>query len=215
MTIACLAFLMPSSAGALTSCKAMIDRKTGAVLISGTGLQAGTLRWGDSPGSESQPFFDADTCAVGGKLEKCHIADPDESSLTANTPPANCRICVSDGDGSSSCCARVWRCTPGTRGCVSVAGEPLEIADGTSGASFVQCPDGFSVTGGGGLHNRLEFTPGDPFPIVTNFRLPLSASLPSQDGRSWECRGGDNDSGAESTLVCWARCCQMPSMPFP
>lgn len=111
-TIAGAILFAGSPAGAITNCKAKVDKRTGLIKVSGTGADASTLKWGNAPGTEINPFFDP-VCvnATTLKATNCTLADP--LLLASKSPPPECTLYLNDVNGPCS----VWipGCVPGVR----------------------------------------------------------------------------------------------------
>jgi hypothetical protein len=97
---------------AVERCTAKVNAKTGAIEVSGAGVEGSPL-WSTTAGSsDARAFFDAATCVSGAKLKRCHLGSPGTES--ARTAPAGCLVHVTD-DGPTPCIARISACTPGLR----------------------------------------------------------------------------------------------------
>jgi len=117
LTTGILLLLGATGAHAVDKCRVSVDKRTGVLSVSATGV-SGTLLWGATMGAEAKVFFNATTCSVGGNARRCQIADP--MTLDAKTPPAGCTIYLDDA--GAPCSAWIRGCTPGPREGTSTTG---------------------------------------------------------------------------------------------
>jgi hypothetical protein len=171
--------LCATSALAVDNCKVKVDKKTGLLLVSASGV-SGTLLWGSTDGAATMPFFNAATCVTADKASKCEIADP--ATLAAKTPPSGCTLYLDD-DGAP-CSAWIAGCTPGERspsGCVrDPAASPrfVDNGDGTvsdrttclmwekktgTAGTYANCPGGASCASEHDVRNLYGWTVGSPY----------------------------------------------------
>lgn len=159
-----------STAGAITSCKVVVDKPTGVILAFARGV-SGPLFWGESPGAETNSFFNGGTCTVGTKAKRCELADP--LTLAAKTPPAACTLYLDDG--VAPCSAWIPGCSPAVRSnhapvvrdangvligtLVDLNGGPLVIRN--EGGTKVYLYVDNSGNGFGGYGGVLHYTSSD------------------------------------------------------
>jgi hypothetical protein len=103
-----------SSAHAIDKCKVKVDKRTGVILASATGV-GGPLTWGEASGQEVNNFFNSGTCVVGDKAKGCQLGDP--NTLASKTAPAGCTLYLDDG--ATPCSAWIPGCSPGVRSAVT------------------------------------------------------------------------------------------------
>lgn len=110
LVAAALACSTVSTAHAIDSCRAKIDKRSGVILVDATNVQ-GPLLWGGQAGQETSAMFNAGTCVAAGKAKKCQLADP--LTVASKTPPSGCSLYLDDG--TAACSAWIPGCTPGSR----------------------------------------------------------------------------------------------------
>ncbi len=200
--------LCAANAHAIDKCKVKVDKRTGVLVVSATGV-SGTPLWGDAEGAETESFFNAGSCIDGTKAKKCQIADP--TTLASETPPADCRLYLDDG--SAACVVRVPGCTPGERSSAVCVPDPsaslryVDNGDGTvsdkttclmweqktgTAAGYNpanECPDGPNC---GDLHdtnNLYAWSTGSPYnpdgPAFFNFLAGLNGPSPFAGHDDW------------------------------
>lgn len=126
MVSALAALLSPPRADALDKCAAKINAKDGTILVSAKNV-SGTLLWGWTATTQTQPFFNAATCVSGGSASKCMQGDV--GTLLAITPPPDCTLQLKDSSGT--CTALVKKCSPGKRVQVTFPVRFIDNGDGT------------------------------------------------------------------------------------
>jgi len=109
--VAAALLLGGAPAAAVGKCKAKVDKKTGAILVSATDVANNPL-WGEEAGLVVKGFANTVDCFTKGKLKACRLGTP--GSLAEATPPVGCTIFLAD-DGPDACSARVPGCTVGIR----------------------------------------------------------------------------------------------------
>lgn len=146
----------PDAAQAVNACKAKVDKKDGAILVSGRDA-TGTLTWGGAAGQETNAFDNAASCvdAGSGKAKNCTLGAI--GSPERITPPELCTIYLADG-GANDCAAFIQGCTPGLRSApsgsvptilyASCTGTLSAAAGGASSACTATCPAGSIIIGG-------------------------------------------------------------------
>jgi hypothetical protein len=133
------AALAAAPAGAVDSCKATIDKKTGEVLVSAKGV-AGTPLWaGGDVDDPANPFPDLVDCGGGGKLKKCHLGAP--GSEAARRAPASCVVRLRDDQGV--CAARI-------PGCVAISTLWAKVRNYAGGLDLYHGIGALSVDTSGG-----------------------------------------------------------------
>ncbi len=157
--------LWASPAVAADNCKAKVDKKSGLIEISASNVDANPV-WGAVATAIETPFHDAVSCATGGKLKKCHLADPDTQA--AKTPPAGCTVFVSD-DSVQTCAVFIRGCTPQPRETAPDGVVQIDQARALAGGVTEGDTPGFPVTiseaGSYRLTGELDVTSvGDPNP---------------------------------------------------
>jgi hypothetical protein len=187
-----VAAFAPSPAAAIDSCKVRIDKKTGVVSMSATGL-SGLIAWRDSASDDYQTFHLPGCTVDGANVSGCPLYDP--ATTTARIPPPSCEVCIGDASGID-CCARLKNCTPGARDCQIVT-QQVPVAASSAEALTVSCPAGYKATGGGG-----------ELGVFFGF-YPLGRSLSSDDAASWTCYAA-NSEPISGTLRCRVSCCRLP-----
>jgi hypothetical protein len=118
---------------ALDKCKATIKGGDGTIEVSANNVQ-GSLQWGDSPGQETNSFFNLGSCVAGGAAKKCIFGDV--GTLARITPPPGCTVFLSDGV-SPTCSAYIQRCTPGAR---TTTASGTYTPTWTTGSGFTAAP---------------------------------------------------------------------------
>jgi hypothetical protein len=192
VTAVLAACLLPGPAAAVDSCKARVDKKTGLVTVSATGL-SGLIAWRDSASEDLQNFFINGCTIDGDSVSGCPLYDP--ATPEAKVPPPSCEVCVADS-GGTECCTRLKGCTPGMRDCQVVTAQ-APVAASSAASLTASCPAGYKATGGGGdLGVFLGF-------------YPLDRNLSASDASGWTCRA-HNDEAIAGTITCRASCCRMP-----
>ena len=106
----CAFVATPWSAGAVVSCKARVDGKDGAILVSARDVR-GPLSWGTSASSITNPFVPP-SCVANGVAHHCRLGA--RGSARAVTPPAGCTLYLADEAGTVAC-PSIKGCTPGGR----------------------------------------------------------------------------------------------------
>jgi len=96
-----------STAQAITKCNAAVNKKTGAIEVSASGVE-GSPVWGLGVESTEAPFFNLGECFDGDKLKRCVLFDPETPA--ALSPPNSCTIYLNDGAGI--CKAFIKDCKP-------------------------------------------------------------------------------------------------------
>jgi hypothetical protein len=212
-------------AWALGSCKAKVNKKTGAITVKASGV-SGTLLWGWTAGMEVMEFHDEAGCISGSTANNCATGAP--GTPDSITPPPLCTLHMKDDAGS--CDAFVRGCVPGSRPlcppdtaqvgswCIDrVATENVEFDDAVAicqakGRSL--CP----------LEALIECdtnTAGSSFPAlscqsVTDSRSTWTITPNAADGINFFSvmtvyNGGNNHANVQSTSIGSlynARCCQ-------
>jgi hypothetical protein len=109
--VAAALLLGTAPATAIGKCKAKVDKKTGAILVSATDVANNPL-WGEDASLVNNAFANTVDCFTNGKLKGCRLGAP--GSLEEATPPVVCTVFLAD-DGPEACSARVPGCTVGIR----------------------------------------------------------------------------------------------------
>lgn len=207
MTSAAMAtiLLCVSSAHAIDKCKVKVDKKSGVLLVSASGV-SGTLLWGSTDGATTEPFFNAGTCVVADKANKCEIADP--ATLAAKTPPSGCTLYLDD-DGAP-CSVWIAGCTPGERSPAVCVPDPsasprfVDNLDGTvsdrttclmwekktgTTGSYNVCPGGPTCGAVHDVSNAYAWTTGSPYnpdgPAFFRFLAELNGPSPFAGHDDW------------------------------
>jgi hypothetical protein len=171
--------LYTTSAHAIDKCKVKVDKKSGVLLVSASGV-SGTLLWGSTEGAATETFFNAGACVAADKAKNCELANP--ATLAAKTPPSGCTLYLDD-DGVP-CSAWIAGCTPGERnpsGCVRDPSASPRFVDngdgtvsdrttclmwekktGTTGGSSL-CPGGATCGSDHDVNNLYAWTAGSPY----------------------------------------------------
>lgn len=135
----------PQASLALTSCKAKISPKDGAIQVSAKEVD-GTLLWGNTAAEVSRVFANAATCLADGKANKCELGTL--ASAQRVTPPELCTIHLADS-AAGTCSAYLKGCTPGLRN--AAPGFVSKDGDTMSGPlTAFSLTAGFPVPGCGG-----------------------------------------------------------------
>jgi hypothetical protein len=208
---AILVALVADSALAAERCKAKVDKKTGAIVISARNVGANP-RWDVSPGIPGGiPFSNSDSCVAGTTVSDCALGA--EGTLSSITPPAGCRIYISD-DGGTECSVMPKGCVPGVRPtddsfpendprrgapaptleCTTAHADEL-MTPSTPTYVTATCPDGYRVTGGGSAVGYPGF---------------MAISVPLNDETGWLCGFFQDRFGINYGVECYARCCRVP-----
>lgn len=197
--------LYATSASAVEKCRVKVDKKTGVLAVSASGV-AGTIHWGETAGTATEVFFNAATCVVVDKASKCEIADP--ATLAAKTPPSGCTLYLDD-DGAP-CSAWIAGCTPGDRSpavCVpkpSASPRFVDNGDGTvsdrktclmweqktgTAGGFNVCPGGLTCGSVHDVSNAYAWSTGMPWnpdgPAFFRFLAELNGPSPFAGHDDW------------------------------
>jgi len=130
------AMAVASPSHALTKCKAKINRKDGAILVSASEV-SGTVLWGNADGQETNSFANETTCVTAGVAKSCQLGAT--SSPEQITPPELCRVYLADDAGK--CSAYIPGCTPGARES-AVGPQGPQGPQGPAGPTGPQGPEG-------------------------------------------------------------------------
>lgn len=204
VTIALVAFA-GTSAEAIEKCGAKVDKKTGTILVSASGV-SGTLLWGSAQGEETSALFNVATCVADGKASKCTIADP--ATLAAKTPPEGCTLYLDDS--GAACSAWIPGCTPGTRSASTCVPDPsasprfVDNGDGTvsdnatclmwekktgTADGYSACPGGPSCGSVHHVNNAYSWSDGVPVnpdgSAFTMFLAELNGPTPFAGHDDW------------------------------
>jgi hypothetical protein len=201
--------LVATSAHAIDSCKVRVDRKTGVITVSASGV-SGSLAWGNTAGSVTNQFFNAATCVSGSSASRCELADP--STLEAKTPPAGCTLYLTDA--VAPCSMWIAGCSPGARSIED--GEPGEPSCGNGVGEAGEACDGLDLNG----KSCESEAPSTPFGTLT-----CSPGCDAVDTSACIPRFKDNGDGTVSDretnlmwekkdLVCPGAHCKDDSYPW-
>jgi len=207
MTSAAMAAMLfcATSAHAIDKCKVKVDKKSGVLLVSAGGV-SGTLLWGSTDGAATEPFFNAGTCVVADKANKCEIADP--TTLAAKTPPSGCTLYLDD-DGAP-CSVWIAGCTPGERSPAVCVPDPsasprfINNGDGTvsdrttclmweqktgTAGGYEVCPGGATCGSEHDVSNAYAWSTGSPYnpdgPAFYGFLAVLNGLSPFAGHDDW------------------------------
>jgi hypothetical protein len=197
------ALLTPSPAGAVSSCRAKVDR-SGTILVYARGV-TGTLLWGGTAATTTSPFANAATCLGGAIAMRCELgADGTSQQIT---PPQLCTIHLAD-DGPDVCGAHIRGCTPGLRD--SDAGPPGPTGPtgpigptGSPGPPGTNGTNGTNGTDGADGASGPTGPPGPPGPTGPTGADGLPGAPPVI---AYVTCTGPSNSGAGASSSCTASC---------